>query len=397
MLNETYYTNGKNEFKNNIFDANEWSAPYMVSVKEIKKTINEIKLIGREIKDIRFISQVYNLNRFWVEEYAYNQIGGLPEKERHINSEYAHIDSNMMYLRYAQIDAPLLILFEDNDCFEIDTPQDPEYRISMNCIPFYINDNVHDTNVDAAKLFDICLKKKIIDVEVTTKKIKKDPMFSDEFADGNEREIVSAVILWLEGDIGICITPQVDYCLVYVINKKKEIVKLPFSQLKAALCNWEDIHDDEDINFHSNCRSFWFGEQGRYMVGNPYNTIMPVSREHSLRINEDDSALLDFAVSAVIGEQHDIYEDYEFSYEEWNQVLDECDKIMSFSTFDEVFDYLVGLRDKTSGICDLLYYLNNCGEEFWDRKTLHYNEAKDIRRWTELVRKPGEKMLIIGF
>ena len=31
---------------------------------------------------------------------------------------------------------PLLIEFEDGDVFEIDTPQTPEFRIGMNCIPW---------------------------------------------------------------------------------------------------------------------------------------------------------------------------------------------------------------------------------------------------------------------
>lgn len=61
MLQETYYTNGKNDFKNNVFSNQEWSAPYMVSKEEIQKTLDGFKLEGRRIKDIRFVSHAYGL------------------------------------------------------------------------------------------------------------------------------------------------------------------------------------------------------------------------------------------------------------------------------------------------------------------------------------------------
>ena len=52
MMNETFYTNGKNKFKNDEFDGNEWSAPYMVDVNEIKDRNNSFNLMGRKIKNI---------------------------------------------------------------------------------------------------------------------------------------------------------------------------------------------------------------------------------------------------------------------------------------------------------------------------------------------------------
>ena len=70
MINETFYANGKNKFKNDEFDGNEWSAPYMVHVNEIKDRIYGFNLVGRKIKDIRFIGLCYNLRREWIEEKA---------------------------------------------------------------------------------------------------------------------------------------------------------------------------------------------------------------------------------------------------------------------------------------------------------------------------------------
>lgn len=112
MMNETFYTNGKNKFKNDEFDGNEWSAPYMVDVNEIKDRINSFNLVGRKIKNIRFIGLCYNLRREWIEEIAYNNATG-SEEEKQKFSNYDSIPDELQYLRFAEIDEPLLIKFED--------------------------------------------------------------------------------------------------------------------------------------------------------------------------------------------------------------------------------------------------------------------------------------------
>lgn len=88
---------------------------------------------------------------------------------------------------------------------------------------------------------------------------------------------------------------------------------------------------------------------------------------------------------------------YAKSLSQWNSILDQADTLMGFQSFDEFFDYLVSLKGKTSRKCDFLYYLNNCGADFWKQKQLHEREAKDLRKWTNLVRKPDMKMLVIGY
>ncbi len=71
MMKETFYTNGKNNFENYEFDRDEWSAPYMVSYKEIKERIDDYELIGRKIDNIRAVGHSYWHTREWIEERAY--------------------------------------------------------------------------------------------------------------------------------------------------------------------------------------------------------------------------------------------------------------------------------------------------------------------------------------
>ena len=55
MLEKTIYSQGKNQYKNNTFCSQEWSAPIMVSPTEIEARIFEMKLVGRTISAVRIM------------------------------------------------------------------------------------------------------------------------------------------------------------------------------------------------------------------------------------------------------------------------------------------------------------------------------------------------------
>ncbi len=399
MILETFYTNGKNKFEGGKFDSKDWSAPYMVDKDEIVSTLNEFKLEGRKVGLIKVISMAYNLQRDYIEDYAYESLEDLSETERQEQSEYHNIDPELLYNRRVKIDGPLIICFDDNDHFEIDTPQDPEYRMSLNCIPWWVGPSVNHKNIKEEKIFSICEGKKITSVEVESYTTKEDPMLGGEFPDGVERELVSRIILWLEGKIGIGVEPWFDYCVVSIMNSNKDTIKIPFVELEQALFNWEDLHNDESVDFYSDCHTLWFGDKGKKMIGNPFITFSTEDEEHWLRIHEDDMDVINFAIATISGEFIDIYADdeREFSFEQWNEILDEMERIANHESFDDFFDYMLEAKTKTEGECDPLWYLNTRGEEFWNNRSLHQGEAKDLRKWSNLVRKPGEKMILYGF
>ncbi len=166
---------------------------------------------------------------------------------------------------------------------------------------------------------------------------------------------------------------------------------------KANYTNERDLHNDEKLGFESSCSTFWFGDRYRDHRDNCFVDFVPESGKHSLHIHDDDIMLLSLAISVVIFEQHDVYDNYELSYDQWKAVLDAADLIVGFNSLDELIAYFTMVKESTNGKCDLQYYLNNCGTEFWDKKWLHEKEAKDLRRWTELALSPGEKMHIVGF
>ena len=167
MISNTIYSKGRDNFKGYTFSAREWSAPTMVSPKEIRERIDSFALRGRKIKRMRLIGLSYFHTRDWVEEAAYRQVEHLPEEERQRKSNYSTIDPTMQFSRYAQIDEPFLIEFEDGDIFEVDTPQDPEFRMSMNCIPWWIKAGTNQPNVEADILFSTCVGRRLFQSKST--------------------------------------------------------------------------------------------------------------------------------------------------------------------------------------------------------------------------------------
>jgi len=396
MMTKTYYTNGKNQF-NGVFSRKEWSAPYMVSYEEIRNRIDSFRLIGRTIKDIRAIGMSYIHRREDIEECAYNILEGVEEGERSHKSDYDNIDDDMLMNRRLELDEPLLIKFETDDVFEIVTEQAPEYRMSMNNIPWWIEAGINYPNVEASIMLANCIGQKIVDIAVKPKIIGQDEGIEYIGAEPG-MEIVSEIILWLSNGEGICISPWLDYCQVCCIKKDASLVKIKVKELKHALYNWEDIHDDESIGFSSHSSNFYFGEKGRDRVEVPYYSVMPEDEISKLRVGEDDFTLFEWALAMINGQLVGIYDDIpEYDYYEWNRVLDEAEKIVSFNSFDELFDYLMTLKDKSTGECELLYYVNRYGADFWKNIDEYKKQLDDMRRWTKLVLPKGKKMIVAGF
>lgn len=393
MINETIISSGKNEFKDYTFSSSEWSAPTMVSAEEIKNRLNSFNLIGRRIKDLRMIGLSYFLTRNWIEDAAYNALTDeMPEEERQLKSNYDNISSALKLSRYAQIDEPLLVKFEDDDIFEIDTPQEPEYRFSMNCIPWFIEAGTNVPNVEANILLAPCIGKKIVEVAVDTYISDTDPMFDCPFDDlGTKREMVSRIVLWLEGDLGLSIRGWLDYCEVACVDRNNHSLPITFEELKPALFNWEDIHVDHVVGFEANSSSFHFGKIGAEHTETPYMSLIPSGTDTALHIAVDDFDLFAWSMTNVLGEQFDEYDNYELSHSQWSNILNEAHKIVGFNTFDELFDYMIATSE-----CGLRY-MNHAGAEFWKQKDRYLSQYADMKKWSALTMKPDGKMNIYGF
>ena len=172
--------------------------------------------------------------------------------------------------------------------------------------------------------------------------------------------------------------------------------------LEALIKSWDEhqrlLREMEIDEGHTEMgRSIFFAQEGKRVVGYPYYLIFPESEKSELLIAEEDFTLFGWALSMMVGKQIDVFGPIlKFDYGEWKQVLEKARKMVSFETFDDLFDYLLELKDQNSGESVLLYYVNNCGADFWKNLQKYKLQLNDIEKWTQLVLDKNEKMIISG-
>lgn len=401
MLQTTSLSSGKNEFKDYKFSAQEWSAPTMVDPEKIKARLESLKLEGRIIKQMGLIGLSYFHVRDWIENHAYDVLDQLDEEERQKQSNYNNIPPDILFGRNAEIDEPLLIEFEDGDILEIETPQQPEFRFSMNCIPWWIDAGTNLPNLDANILFSPCIGRTIKAIDVNTYITDKDPIWNDYFDDEHsQRELVSDIVLRLDDGNGISIgAVMLDYCEIALIDGNKELIMIPFQELKPALFNWEDLHIDKVSGFESNGSTLFFGSCGADHCDEPFMTLSPSNSNSRLHISVDDFTLLGWSIGDLF-EWFDEYGHYEYSYLQWTAILDEAEKLLSFTTFDALFDYRTSLEVRAEDKHRGNYYLNEMnyqGRSFWIRREKFQKQLQEMRDWTSLVLKENDSISIYGF
>lgn len=396
MISETIYSSGKNNFKDYTFSSREWSAPTMVSPVEIQERLDGFSLIGRKIKRMKMIGLSYFYTREWVEAAAYRQLSHLPEDERQSKSKYCAIDDSLQFSRCAEIDEPLLIEFEDGDVFEIETPQEPEFRLNMNSIPWWIGSGVNSPNADANLIFSPCIGQKIISVEVNTYISDKDPMLHQEYDEAPyQRELVSAIILRMENGVGLRIAASIDYCEVMCVSASGECLSIDFAELKEALFNWEDLHTDECTGFEVDSPTLFFGNKGADHADSPYMSLSSSGNDNSvLHISVTDFLIIDWCISLFIGSWFDEYGEYHFTYEEWTEILNDASRLLSVETFDSLFDELIERQEKGNY---MISKLNSSGAEFWKNRDKYKTQLNDIKSWTQIVLSSDDTMDIYGF
>ncbi len=159
---------GNNKFTNNTYSYWEWSTPILQTHDELINKIRELKLKGRIVKNLRFVGMAYNWDDDRLSDCVYNTLGGMTEEQRKmLKNPKAFLPEGIFLLRWAEIDEPLLIEFEDGDVLAIDYSEGSSVRIDMNTIPKNISFGTNRPTAHADKLFNDIIGKEIVAVDVT--------------------------------------------------------------------------------------------------------------------------------------------------------------------------------------------------------------------------------------
>ncbi len=163
------FSDGKNNYQNNKFSFWEWSAPVLQTHDEIMTQIKEMKLQGRVIKGFHTVGMGYNWTDYCIDETIYNVLERMI-KENRISPEgsFPFLPEGVYIPRYAEIDEPFLIEFEDGDILGIDYSDASCVRMELNTIPQNINFGTNRRTFHPNVLFESLIGRRITAIEVTT-------------------------------------------------------------------------------------------------------------------------------------------------------------------------------------------------------------------------------------
>ncbi len=199
-----------------------WEEKTISSVDEVQKLLDSFHLVGRKVKQMRFVGMCYDFTEDNIEDYAYNALDkSIDEVERQTKSDFDNIDNAFELERLAEIDEPLLIEFEDGDRLELSAIWKHYYILTMNHIPWNIEADVNLPNIDANVLFSPLLNQTITGFEIVP----------DELA----TTVVCEIILWFDNGLGLKFYDYFDYGHFILTDRDDEYLYIPFGELKKGI------------------------------------------------------------------------------------------------------------------------------------------------------------------
>ena len=152
------HSHGNNQFKDNEFDYWTWSAPILQTHEEVVDKVEELKLVGRTIKDIQAIGYNYSITSA---DCFYDIFTAIQRGD----------DNALETLEFPcgiLVDEPILIQFEDGDILGIDFSESSSIRMELNTLPWNLNYGINRPNFHVNRMFKDILGRRIGDVFITT-------------------------------------------------------------------------------------------------------------------------------------------------------------------------------------------------------------------------------------
>lgn len=218
------------------FDFNDWEVPFIQEPNTLMNRLNELDLIGRKIVSIRCVGRCYNLGEDEIEDRAYVFYKEQEVKNPEEKSDYNNISDETLFLRYVQIDEPIVFYLDNGSRVEIDFSEASSVKIGKNSLPDNIEYGCNTPNADANVIFSSCLNNTILGFEVVmANKLSEDFTGSHGIVmPTNQDSYISSFRICLEGYRFIEFNNFFDYgevCIKDII----EISKLPWKELKKGI------------------------------------------------------------------------------------------------------------------------------------------------------------------
>lgn len=243
---------GKNNFENNEFSFWEWSAPILQTHDELVEKLRELKLEGRIIKNVYCVGMAYNWNDYSIGDAIYNTLENMTDEQRRALPNYrAFLPEGVYISRWAEIDEPFLIEFEDGDILAIDYSEGSSVRLEMNTLPKSINHGTNRQTIHPNALFEDIIGREITSVEIKTSLTKPEFTCSHGLSlDEQASYITGFSIYYNTSDYcypqnSLFFTSQLDYGIVELIEHGGETMKIHAPDIKRVV---EGYIEEEILN-----------------------------------------------------------------------------------------------------------------------------------------------------
>ncbi|MDR1912262.1 MAG: hypothetical protein LBQ52_07970 [Helicobacteraceae bacterium] len=211
---------GNNIFEDNVFRRASWSADIYQTPRELRAALDKLNLIGKKIATIKTVGGAF-------------EIGGCD-----VEDDIDKLQSADALNICVEIDEPFIIVFEDDERFEIDYSEASSVRAAKNAIPIDIKYGIYPNNFDAAKLFSRCIGETIDKIEILE---SKEPPYDYTRSFGielneNQEAYINRVDIYLSGGVKFLFRNDFDYGLVTLTDIDDKPLEITLENLKSALC-----------------------------------------------------------------------------------------------------------------------------------------------------------------
>ena len=220
------------EFKDNIFDWDQWDTHVITDPVELRKRIDSFNLRSRIVRRIMFVGAYFN------------------------NDPRFHnwVDDNRMEPKIAELDEPLLIQFEDGDVLALLFSDVSTIKIGMNDIPLSIDSRYFyegNRRFDANVIFSDFIGKKIDEIIIEdcgkTRIYEHTGRFGEVLPHDRPAYIDSVSFLFRkskvdEPNLYLKASNSMDYCVVW--EEVSHIPQISYGELKKGF-------DKRDLELYS--------------------------------------------------------------------------------------------------------------------------------------------------
>lgn len=226
--------NGTNVFENNEFSWHSWSADVLQTPQEVYDAFDLLGVTGKKIVSIRAIGLGYNLGEELIEDYILSKTSESGQECPVYDSTNWHT-LPLSYPRYARLDEPLLIVFDDGSRLEIDFSEGSSVRLSKNSIPVDIKPGTNANNFDAAKLFSCCIGANIVAVHVESS--EELPIFTGSYGmsiSDKQLKYIERIDLQLTSGVQLQLSAFCDYCEIVATDATGKMLEINFADLREV-------------------------------------------------------------------------------------------------------------------------------------------------------------------